>query len=235
MADPKIYIHETVDIIGQHRAAYLEHMTAGWDREARAARGMKCFGVWGTVGSTERWPQVVNMWELDGWAGLAGNFAHELSNDTMQDPQLATWWATAKSYRSGGHDRILIPADYSPPIDELCATATDSVCYLHELVRLRPETAVDYLDRVRQHWLQPAADQQLGLVGAFRTAMVNNSEALLIWSVPNWPQWAVIEEFLDAGPQVRRWREQSRDLVRDWRRKLLCSAPLAPLRTGRQP
>ncbi|WP_037366452.1 hypothetical protein, partial [Nakamurella lactea] len=235
MADGKIYIHETIDIIGQHRAAYLEHMTAGWDREARAARGMKCFGVWGTVGSTERWPQVVNMWELDGWAGLAGNFAHELSHDSMQDPELASWWATAKSYRSGGLDRIMLPAEYSPTIDELCSAPTESVCYLHELVSLRPGAATEYLGRVGQHWVGQAGEQELGLVGAFRTAMVNDSEALLIWSVPSWPQWAVIEEFLDGSAQVRSWRRRSSDLVLDWRRKLLCSAPQAPLRTGQQP
>ena len=70
----KVYIHEFIDIIAHNRARYMHHMTANWCPTARAERNMLCFGVWGTVGSTGRWPEVVNLWELDGWPGLVGNF-----------------------------------------------------------------------------------------------------------------------------------------------------------------
>ena len=56
MANTKIYIHEFVDIILQNRAAYIMHMTEGWEPIGRE-RNMKCFGVWATVGSSERWPE----------------------------------------------------------------------------------------------------------------------------------------------------------------------------------
>ena len=102
----KIYIHEFIDIIGHNRARYMHHMTANWCPTARDERNMLCFGVWGTVGSTGRWPEVVNMWELDGWDGLAANFAHELASPTLQDPALAEWWAArgrAAARRSRSH------------------------------------------------------------------------------------------------------------------------------------
>ncbi len=73
----KVYIHEFIDIIGHNRARYMHHMTANWCPVARAERNQLCLGVWGTVGSTGRWPEVVNMWELDGWDGLVANFEHE--------------------------------------------------------------------------------------------------------------------------------------------------------------
>ena len=57
---------------------------------------MLCYGVWATVGSTGRWPEVVNLWELDGWDGLAANFAHEFSAGRTQDPSLAEWWAQSR-------------------------------------------------------------------------------------------------------------------------------------------
>ena len=42
--------------------------TAGFD-PAVAANGLALLGTWATMGSTGRWPQVVNVWELaDGWA-----------------------------------------------------------------------------------------------------------------------------------------------------------------------
>ena len=85
----KVYIHEFIDIIGHNRARYMQHMTANWGPIGREERNMLCFGVWGTVGSTGRWPEVVNLWELDGWDALAANFAHELSGASLQDDSLA--------------------------------------------------------------------------------------------------------------------------------------------------
>ena len=64
----------------------MHHMTANWCPVARAERNQLCLGVWATLGSTGRWPEVVNMWELDGWDGLAANFAHETGGGKDQDP-----------------------------------------------------------------------------------------------------------------------------------------------------
>jgi hypothetical protein len=114
----KIYIHEFIDIIGHNRARYMHHMTANWCPVAREERNQLCFGVWGTLGSTGRWPEVVNMWELDGWDGLAANFAHEISRPTLQDESLAQWWAVAAELRRGGVDRIIVPEPWSPTIEE---------------------------------------------------------------------------------------------------------------------
>ena len=82
----KVYIHELINIRGQNRAKYMHHMTANWVPVAIAERNQLCFGVWGTVGSTGNWPEVVNMWELDGWDGLAANFAHEFSHASAPGP-----------------------------------------------------------------------------------------------------------------------------------------------------
>src|SRR4029078_4948795 len=117
----KVYIHEFIDIIGHNRARYMHHITANWGPIGREERNMLCFGVWGTVGSTGRWPEVVNMWELDGWDGLAANFEQQLSHPTMQDPAPAEWWAVAATLRRGGFDRIVEPAPWARPIEELVA------------------------------------------------------------------------------------------------------------------
>ena len=39
--------------------------------------------MWGVVGSTGSWPQVVNIWEEDGWDGLGRSFRNELSHAEM--------------------------------------------------------------------------------------------------------------------------------------------------------
>ena len=89
MPGPRVYIHEFIDILGHNRARYMYHMTANWGPVGRVERNQLCFGVWGVVGSTGRWPQVVNLWEYEDWAALGRNFEVELTGSGLQDPSLA--------------------------------------------------------------------------------------------------------------------------------------------------
>lgn len=234
VANEKVYIHELIDIRGHNRAKYMHHMTANWVPVAIRERNQYCYGVWGTVGSTGRWPEVVNMWELDGWDGLVKNFEHEFAHPSLQDPALAEWWAQAAHFRRGGVDRILVPAPWTRSIDELLRDGVRGELYAHELVTLRPGTASDYLDALRDEGR--AAVEQLGmeLVGAFRVEMINDSECVTIWAIPDWPTWAEFER-AQRGDRLRLWRVTLDALGADWRRSLMVEAPLSPLRLGRQP
>jgi len=235
----KVYIHEFIDIIGHNRARYMHHMTANWVPVALEERNQRCFGVWATVGSTGRWPEVVNMWELDGWDGLVGNFRHELVGGGMQDPALAEWWAVAASLRRGGVDRIVVPEPWTRPIDGLVADGVRGELYAHELVTVPAGTAPDFLAAVAEVAVPAHAALGLDVVGAFRVAMVNDSEAIVIWAVPDWDTWARVEQAWlgvgDAAAVLAPWRRATLACGADWRRTLLVDAPLAPLRIGRQP
>ena len=233
VANPKIYIHELIEITGQNRARYMHHMTANWGPIGREERNLLCVGVWATVGSTERWPETVNLWEIEGWSGLAANFRHEFSHPTLQDPALAKWWAEAASYRRGGYDRVLVPAPYSPTLEEAMAQGIGGEVYYHELVSITPGRARDYLAALEQEWLPVAGRIGLRLLGAYRTAMVNDSEAVVIWAIDTWEAWAAAQEALDDDPGVAGWRERVHGLVIDWRGKLLVDSPLNPLKTGK--
>lgn len=232
-----VYIHEFVDIIGHGRADYLHHMTANWSPLAQETRSQRCFGVWATLGSTGRWPQVVNLWEEDGFAGLAESFAGEAVGPGAQDPDLERWWARAAEFRSGGSDRLLVPAPWSRDITQLCADgAGGGDCYAHELVSVRPGAAADFLELVRTE--QAPVNERFGfeLVGAFRTAMVDDDECVLLWAVPTWADWGAHEQaHVDGDADVVGWVERARDVVTGRHRTLLVDAPLSPMRTGRQP
>ena len=235
MANDRVYIHEFIDIRGTGRARYMHHMTANWSPIGQKERDQRCFGVWGTLGSTGRWPQVVNMWEEKGFAGLARNFAHETQQRGMQDPSLREWWVEAAKFRRGGVDRILLPAAYSPTIDEL---VRDGVCgdfYAHELVQVRAGAAADFLERVPEHAEPAYAMHGLRLVGAFRTAMRNDAECLLLWAIPDHEAWARFEMAHEPGGDMRGWRDEVAPLLTDWERILLVDAPTSTLRLGRQP
>src|SRR4051794_27035607 len=171
MSNTKLYIHELIDIIGPNRARYMHHMTANWCPTARDERNMLCYGVWGTVGSTGRWPEVVNMWELDGWDGLAANFAHELAHPSMQDPSLAEWWTRGAELRRGGFDRIREPAVYAPSIDELVARGEGGAFYGHEIIAVAPGGAPELVDAIADVGVPAAGELGVRLLGAFRVAL----------------------------------------------------------------
>jgi hypothetical protein len=231
----KVYIHELIDITAHNRARYMHHMTANWCPVARAERNQLCLGVWATVGSTGRWPEVVNMWELDGWDGLVANFEHELAAGRDQDPSLAEWWAVAASLRRGGIDRIVVAEPGTRSVEELVRDGVRGELYAHELVAVPPGRIGTYLAALRDVGRPAVESLGLEMLGAYRVAMVNESECVVIWSIPSWTDWARFEQAWGPGGELAAWRATATGLGADWRRQLMVDSPLNPLRTGRQP
>lgn len=228
----KVYIHEFIDIIAQNRANYMYHMTANYSPIAQEERGQLCYGVWGVVGSTGRWPQVINIWEEDGFDGMARSFAHETGNATMQDPKLAKWWAQAATYRSGGFDRLLVPAPWMRTIGKLTADGVTGEAHVHVQVQLTPGRAPEYLAALEKTSATMTDRFGWQLVGAWRTAMVGESECILHWVIPTWQAWADFENAVTADPALGRVGDVD---VLGTHRFLMVDAPLSPFRTGRQP
>ena len=210
MANEKVYIHEFIDIIKHNRANYMHHMTANWSPIAREARNQLCYGVWGTVGSTRRWPEVVNMWEEEGWGGLAASFRHEFNHPTLQDPALAAWWSRAAQFRRSGLDRILVPAPWTLTIDELCAAGIKGETYAHELVNVRPGSAWEFLEMVREHAVPVHERYGWKLAGAWVTAMRNQPATVVSTTLTgplDWPHATVVSG--DAVDVVARLKKES--------------------------
>lgn len=237
MSNDNVYIHEFIDIRGHHRADYVHHMAANWSPWAQEHRDQKLFGIWSVIGTTGPWPQVVNLWEERGFAGLAESFAGEAVGPGAQDPVLEKWWAKASEFRRGGFDRLVKPAPWSPTIDELCASGAGGVAYAHETISLRADANWDFLDLTRERAVPVYGAHGLTLVGAFATTMVDDDECILVWAIPSWDAWAAFEDgHLPGGDSgLRDWRAWSADMVTARHRILLVDAPLSPLRTGRQP
>jgi hypothetical protein len=231
----KVYIHEFIDIIGPNRANYMQHMTANFSPMAQEVRNQRCYGVWGVVGSTGRWPQVVNIWEEQGLDGLAASFRHELNHPTLQDPKLATWWTKAAEFRSGGRDRLLAPAPWTRTIDELCRDGTTGEAYAHELIEVPPGTSGEFLELVRDEATNVYGEFGWQLCGAWQTLMINDSECVLLWAIPSWEQWAELEKAGRSHPGLKKWRDRVNAEARPAATVLLVDAPLSPLRIHRQP
>ncbi len=122
----------------------------------------------------------------------------------------------------------MLPAPWTRTIDELVADGVRGDVYAHELLTVAPGAARDLLERARD---ASALHGRHGweLFGAFTTAMVNDDEALLLWAIPTWQQWADGEGDRD----LMQWR-RGLDAT-TWHRVVMVDAPLGPLRLGRQP
>ena len=229
-----VYTHEFINITGQGRAAYMHHMTANWSPIGQEDRDQRCFGVWGTIGTTGFWPQVVNMWEESGFVGLAKGLGHETGRPSLQDEKLEKWWAEALKFRSGGYDRVLIPAPWSPTVTELTEAGTSGQAYAHETIAVPRGTAPDFLELVREAGVPAMAEHGLSLVGALRTSMRDDDECIVIWAIPSWDAWAQFELAFD-GEALSEWHAERRAASEHYERFLMADAPLSPMKIGRQP
>jgi len=234
VTNENVYTHELIDIIGHGRAKYMHHMTANWSPIGQEERNQLCFGVWGTVGTTGRWPQVVNMWEEAGFRGLGAGLGHETGTPSLQDAKLAKWWAEAANYRSGGLDRVLIPAPWSPTINELNAAGVRGDVYAHETIEVPRGTAREFLELVRAEGVPALGEHGLQLVGAYRTSMRDDDECIVMWAIPTWSAWAEFELAFDGGA-LDAWIQARRAASTSYARFLMSDSPLSPLKLGRQP
>jgi hypothetical protein len=107
--------------------------------------------------------------------------------------------------------------------------------YAHELVTVPPGTSAELLDAVSSEGVTSVQTSGLEPVGAYSVAMADDSEALLLWAIPDWSTWVAYERAWSPGGALASWRKTLLGLGAQWRRQLLLDAPLSPLRTGRQP
>lgn len=213
-----VYLHETIDIVGTGSEAYKAHTGAlGTDR---TDGGAPLVGTWQQSGSTGRWPVVVNLWEMNGWDHWAEILERQYTRASGQTPELKRWWAEATKYRSGGFDRILEPAPFSPTRQELVDRGVRGAVQLQEVATVRPGQAARYLEAVATHWLAPAARRGLTLAGAWTTAM-RDTEAVLIWSLPGFRTLTDHLGSLGADAASRRWLARARGFRTDWRETVL--------------
>jgi hypothetical protein len=231
----KVYIHEFIDILGHNRVNYMHHMTANWSPIAQEERHQLCYGVWAVIGTTRGWPQVMNLWEEDGFDGLSRSLDRECNNPSVQDPKLAKWWAEAANYRRRGEDRVLVPAPWTRTIEELCADGVRGDVYAHEQFQLPQGTSASFLDVVRDEAGDALAKFGWVLTGAWETAMVNESECFLLWTIPTFEQWGEVEAAQRTDPGLARWRRRTYDLSTHQHRFLVVDSALSPMRIGRQP
>lgn len=226
----RLYLHEYVDIVGEGALEYMEH-TVDFDCEGAADRGLSLFGTFQTVGSTGRWPQVVNLWEvLDGWEGWR-RLMESTNLARSRNAGLKGWWRTALNFRSGGYDRLLGDVPGSPTLSELTAAGVRGSVFVHEVSRVRPGSARDYLCAVRDEWQPVMADHGHTLAGLYE-ALLDDTEVITLWSTDPAGHVELMAAAEGSDGRIAAWRERAREFITRWHEELLTPHPRTALSAG---
>jgi hypothetical protein len=215
------------------RGAYLDHV-ADWAPRGRTTRDCTWVSSWAELGVTGTWPRAVSLWEHGSLAVLARRLemAQNVHQADPEDKALEAWVEKARTMRYEIVCKLLLPAPWSPTLEELVAAKVTGGIYYQQTVKTVPRRVEQYLAALEAEGLALAQGLGMRLVGAFRTGLCNDSEAVVIWALDDFDHWAAVEN-ANRSDAVRRWRSQLSGVVRDWENVLLMPAPKAPLQTGR--
>lgn len=207
---PVLYLHEIIDIVGTGQENYMQTVI----ERAAYSQGediSRLVGCWKVIGSTDRWPRVVNLWEMDDWGHWARTLERQFLPD-KKDPALAPWWAKATEWRSGGFDRILEPTVYSPTRAQLVDSGLRAWVCIHTIARARVGKADEYLDRVGSH-LRPAMEKEgLTLFGAYQAPM-RSDETVVIWASPTFSHACGVYESRSRIAGLQSWDQIENTLL----------------------
>lgn len=207
-----LYLHEIIDIVGTGQQSYLA--TVGERARHSEQEGIsRLMGTWKVIGSTNRWPRVVNLWEMDGWEHWAEALERQFLPGKM-DAALAPWWAKATQWRSGGFDRILEPAPYSPTREVLRQHGLKAWVCVHTLVQLLPGLGARYLEAVGETLVPLLSARGLTLMGAYGATM-RPDEVVLLWAAPDFRHLTGLCAGRTSDAELERWTER----VTPWRRE----------------
>ena len=111
----KVYIHEFIDIIGHNRANYMHHMTANFSPTAQEERNQLCYGVWGVVGiDQDGGPRSSTCGRRTASTAWPARSATSSATPACRTRSWPSGGPRRPSLRSGGFDRVLVPAPLDP-------------------------------------------------------------------------------------------------------------------------
>jgi len=217
-----LYLHEIIDIVGTGQEAYLSTVIERATHSGQEGIS-RLVGTWKVIGSTNRWPRVVNLWEMEGWSHWADSLERQHFPE-KKDVSLAPWWAQATTWRSGGFDRILEPTSYSPTLAALRQRELRAWVCVHSIVRAARGQRRALLRAIGERLRPLLESENVVLMGAYSVPMLND-EAVLLWAAPDFSHLCSLYERRRTHPGWQQWIKDCAPLWQDYETMWLVPSP----------
>ena len=191
-----VFVHETVDIVGQGQYAYMEHVQREPTNRMPGMTTLQgTFFVLGFGGG--RWPQVVNIWDCgeDGWEGWRRNL--DRLNLKRRNAFYGDWWDEASQWRAGGYDRVCAGVPGSPTTAEIAERGIRGSLFVNEVLTVRSGTQVEFLAEVVERRVPVFADHGVVATGLWEVT-TNATEVVMVWATTV-DAWVAMQRGLDSA------------------------------------
>jgi hypothetical protein len=175
-----LYLHETIDIVGQGQYDYMAHT----GREPTNAMPdmltlQGTFFVCAMGGG--RWPQVINIWDVGeaGWQGWAANV--DRLNLKRRAAFYGEWWDEAAQWRSGGFDRLCGGVPGSPSTAQIAERGVSGTLFVQQVLSVQPGSTLTYLDSVVDEQVPLWREYDHEPTGIYEV-MGNQHEVVVVWA-----------------------------------------------------
>jgi hypothetical protein len=175
-----LYLHETIDIVGQGQYDYMAHSLKEPTNVMPDMLTLQgTFFVCAMGGG--RWPQVVNIWDVGaaGWEGWAANV--DRLNLKRRNAFYGDWWDEASKWRTGGFDRLCGAVPGSPTTEEIATAGTRGTLFVQQLLQVRPGSGLDYLAAVVEEQVPLWREHGHEVTGAYEV-LGNQHEVVVVWA-----------------------------------------------------
>lgn len=225
----RVYVFETIDVIGAGRGELIEMIRSRWAPHLEEEYGVRLVGSWATAGSTATWPEANALWEMDDWDsfGRAQQARFPLEDKDAYGCELARH---SLRLRAGGRRELLVGASFSPDRARIAAEALAGPVILRENATTLPGRLDDYLAALENEYLPLARERGLQLLGCYVHALRPN-RVLGLWSFRSWEHVAEQMDSEDGDAALAAWQRRRDEVLEDTESWLLAAPPAGLLRT----
>mgnify|MGYP005706060883 FL=1 len=158
-----VFVHETIDIVGQGQYDYMEMVNREPAQHMPDMTSLQgTFYILGFGGG--HWPQVINIWDCgeDGWDGWGRNL--DRLNLKRRKAFYGDWWDEAAQWRTGGFDRVCAGIPESLTTKQIEERGIKGTLFLNEVLSVQPGRQIEYLNLVVKERSEFMTDHGLSLI-----------------------------------------------------------------------
>ncbi len=191
--------------------------------------GFRLVGYWETVLAQGNWPEVVALWELDGYMEYAKASSQAFGQGALGE-RYREWQAHLGGLAESSRGRVLSPSSRTPSVEKIQKSGKRAPVCLLQVSRTVPGKSPEYVEDIQKLWAPAAEKHGWWMIGAYQNHGWKNRETFDIWGTESWstvPPAAIYSELQTMGADAHIWSEVALALRDDWESRLMVALPFS--------